>query len=66
MGKFRASLGSLSGNLKISKYVEYLMCVSSEYITSRVLLSLRSTAGRTSRVFLAYVMPWIKLALRYI
>ena len=49
-------------DLKISKYVEYLTCVSSEYITSWALLSLRSTVGWSSRVFLAYVMPWINKA----
>ena len=49
-------------DLKISKYVEYLTRVSSEYITSWALFSLRSTVGWTSRVFLAYVMPWINKA----
>ena len=33
------------------------MPVSSEYIISCELLSLTSTAGQTSRVFLAYVIP---------
>ena len=32
---------------------------SDEYIISRALLSLRSTAGRTSRILLADVIPWI-------
>ncbi len=41
---------------KISKY---LMRVSSEYFTSSVLPSLTSTAGQTSRVLLAYVIPWL-------
>jgi hypothetical protein len=48
--------------LKIGKYVEHLTPVSSEYLTSCKLLSLTSTAGRTSRVFLAYVIPWINKA----
>ena len=61
MRKFRASLEPF-WDLKISKYVEYLTRVSSEYITSWALLSLRSTVGWTSRVFLAYVMPWINKA----
>ena len=39
MRKFRASLEP-SWDLKISKYVEYITRVSSEYITSRALLSL--------------------------
>ena len=38
------------------------MHVSSEYITSRVLLSLTSTACRTLRVLLADVIPWINKA----
>ena len=59
--KLRASLEPFWG-LKISKYVEYLTRVSSEYITSWALLSLRSTVGWTSHVFLAYVMPWINKA----
>ena len=42
--------------------VEYLTHVSSEYIISWVLLSLRSTAGRTSRVLLADVIRWINKA----
>ena len=58
MRKFRASLEPF-WDLKISKYVEYLTCVSSKYITSWALLSLRSTIGWTSRIFLAYVRPWI-------
>jgi hypothetical protein len=49
-------------DLKISKYVEYLTLVSSEYLVSCVLPSLTSTASQTSRVSLAYVM----LALCYI
>ena len=49
-------------DLKISKYVEYLTRVSSKYITSWALLYPRSTVGWTSRVFLAYVMPWINKA----
>ena len=61
MRKFRASLEPF-WDLKISKYVEYLTRVSSEYITSWALLSVRSTVGWTSRVFLAYVMPWINKA----
>ena len=44
MRKTRASLEPF-WDLKISKYVEYLTRVSSEYITSRALLSLRSTVG---------------------
>jgi hypothetical protein len=32
-------------------------CRQSQYFTSSVLPSLTSTAGRTSRVFLAYVIP---------
>jgi hypothetical protein len=47
---------------KIGTYVEYLTRISSEYFTSTVLPSLTSTAGRTSRVFLAYVIPWINKA----
>ena len=61
MRKFRASLEPF-WDLKISKYVEYLTRVYSEYITSWALLSLRSTVGWTSRVFLAYVMAWINKA----
>ena len=48
--------------LKIHKYVEYLTHISSEYIISSVLPSLTSTARRTSRVFLDYVIPWINKA----
>ena len=44
MRKFRASLEPF-WDLKISKYVEYLTRVSSEYNASRALLSLRSTVG---------------------
>ena len=44
MRKFRASLEPF-WDLKISKYVEYLTRVSSEYITGSALLSLRSTVG---------------------
>ena len=61
MRKFRASLEPF-WDLKIGKYVEYLTPVSSEYLISCELLSLTSTAGRTSRVFLAYVIPWINKA----
>jgi hypothetical protein len=56
MRKFRASLEPF-WDLKIDKYVEYLMPVSSEYLISCELLSLTSTTGWTSRVFLAYVIP---------
>jgi hypothetical protein len=48
--------------LKIGKYVEHLTPVSSEYLISCELLSWTSTIGRTSRVFLAYVIPWINKA----
>jgi hypothetical protein len=61
MRKFRASMEPF-WDLKIGKYVEYLMPVSSEYLISCELLSLTSTAGRTSRVFLADVIPWINKA----
>ena len=61
MKKSRASLEPF-WDLKASKYVEYLTRVSSEYITSWALLSLRSAVGWTSRIFLAYVMPWINKA----
>jgi hypothetical protein len=57
MRKSRASLEPF-WDLKIGKYVEYLTPVSSEYLISCELLSLISTAGRTSRAFLAYVIPW--------
>jgi hypothetical protein len=43
--------------LEISKYVEYLTRISSKYFTSSVLPSLISTADRTSRVLLAYMIP---------
>ena len=36
--------------------VEYLTCVS---ITSSALPSLTCMAGQTSRVLLAYIIPWI-------
>ena len=61
MRKSRASLEPF-WDLKISKYIEYLTRVSSEYILSWALLSLRSTVGWTSRVSLDYVMPWINKA----
>ena len=61
MRKLRASMEPF-WDLKIHIYVEYLMHVSSEYITSRVLLSLTSTAGRTSHVLVANVIPWINKA----
>ncbi len=57
MRKFRASQEPPSLRLEIGKYVEYPMPVSSEYLISCELLSLTSTAGRTSRIFLAYVIP---------
>jgi hypothetical protein len=41
---------------------QYLMPVSSEYLISCELLSLTSTADRTSHIFLAYVIPWINKA----
>ena len=44
MRKSRASLEPF-WDLKLGKYLEYLTRVSSEYIISRALLSLRSTAG---------------------
>ena len=43
-------------------YVDYLMPVSSEYIKSRVLLSLTSNADRTSCILLVDVIPWINKA----
>ena len=49
-------------DLKIGKYVEYLMHVSSEYFTSSVLPCLTSTDGRASCVVFACVMPWINNA----
>jgi hypothetical protein len=58
MRKFRASMEPF-WDLKIGKYVEYIMRVSSEYFTNSVLPSLISTAGRTTCVFLAYVIPWM-------
>jgi hypothetical protein len=42
-------------DLKIGKHVEYLTPVSSEYLISCEVLSLTSSAGRTSRIFL---IPW--------
>ena len=50
--------------LKIGKYVDYQTHVSSEYIyiKSWELLSPISTAGQTSRVLLADVIPWINKA----
>ena len=44
---------------KYSEYVEYLVRVSSEYLTSSVLPSLTSSDGRTLHVLLADVIPWI-------
>jgi hypothetical protein len=44
MRKFRASVEPFY-DLKIYKYVEYLMYVSSEYLRSRMLLSLLSMVG---------------------
>jgi hypothetical protein len=58
MRKFKASMEPFWDG----KYVEYLTPISSEYLISCELLSLTSTAGRTSRVFLAYVIPWINKA----
>ena len=49
-------------DLKIGIYVEYLTHVSSEYIISWALLSLLSTAGRTSHILLDDVIPWINKA----
>ena len=49
-------------DLKIGKYVEYFTRVSSEYITSWALLSLTNTAGQTSNILLADVIPWINKA----
>jgi hypothetical protein len=59
MRKFRALMEPF-WDLKISKYSNTR--VSSEYFTSSVLPSLTSTAGRTSRVLLAYVILWINKA----
>ena len=56
--KVRASMEPF-WDLKVSKYVEYLTCVSSEYLISCVLLSLTRMAGQTSRVPLAYVITRI-------
>ena len=56
--KFRASMEPF-WDLKIGKYVEYLTPVS---IKNRMLLSLSSTTGWTSRVLLADVIPWINKA----
>ena len=61
MRKFRASMEPF-WDLKIGKYVEYLTPVSSEYIKSWELLSPTSTAGRTSRVLLADIIPWLNKA----
>ena len=58
MRKFRASMEPFC-NLKFSEYVEYLVRVSSEYLTSSVLPSLTSSDGQTSHVLLADVIPWI-------
>ena len=46
-------------DLKIGMHVEYLTHTSSKYVTSWVLPSLTSTAGRTSHVLLADIIPWI-------
>ena len=59
--KFRVSMEPF-WDLKIGMYVEYLTHVFSEYITSWVLLSLTSTAGRTSRVLLDDIILWINKA----
>ena len=59
--KFRAFMEPF-WDLKIGIYVEYLTHVSSEYITSWVLLSLTNTAGRTSHVLLDDVILWINKA----
>ena len=61
MRKFRASMEPF-WDFKISKYIEYLMHVSSKYFTSSVLRSLTSTDGWSSCVLLAYIMPWINKA----
>ena len=45
MRKFRASMEPLFWDLKFSEYVEYLACVSSDYLTSSVLPSLTSSNG---------------------
>ena len=59
--KFRASMEPF-WDLKIGISVEYLMHVSSEYITSWVLLSLTSTVDQTSSILLADIIPWINKA----
>ncbi len=56
MRNFRASMEPF-WDLKISRYVEYLTCASSDYFTSSVFPSLTSTAGRTS-----CVLPWTNKA----
>ena len=58
--KFRTSMEPF-WDLKIGMHVEYLTHTSSKYVTSWVLhvLSLTSTAGRTSHVLLADIIPWI-------
>ena len=56
MLKFRASLKCFR-DLKISKYVEKLVHISSEYLKSCMLLFLTSMSGRTSCTSLAYVIP---------
>ena len=61
MRKFRASIEPF-WDLKIGEYVEYLVPVSSKYIKSWVLLSPTSTAGQTSHILLADVIPWINKA----
>jgi hypothetical protein len=49
--------------MKISKYVDYLMHVSSKYLTSSILHSLTCRADRTSCVPLAYVIPNLACAI---
>ncbi len=58
MQKFRVSMEPF-WDLKFGEYVEYLTCVSNEYLTSSVLPSLTSSDGWTSHVLLADVIPWI-------
>ena len=58
MRKFRASMEPFQ-DLKFSENVEYIVRVSSEYLTSSVLPSLTSSDGRTSRVLQADVILWI-------
>jgi hypothetical protein len=58
MRKSRASMEPF-WHLKIGKYVQHLTPIS---LISCELPSLTSTAGRTLRIFLAYVIPWIKKA----